>query len=436
MLSNAQNQVYHSNMLAIIEGESDKENVFGVADKVASSDTGGEVQETELGVPAAGESELAVGREDDVFDEPGMHQGSLLLVCCWQICKNQWAVSLGRSALQVGKLAASSGCNLLVCWWSAGGSVGLMVVSCHSSSELARSHVCSAGQVKVVTWLRGTKERNVLWTLPVQQCEVYAFCGAFGTCNENTLPFCNCPNGFNPTSSNDWNSMSYSGGCMRRIELVCGNNEKKDTFLEYPNMRLPKHPRSVAVGSAEECESNCLSNCSCTAYAYDSDGCSIWIGDLFNMQELLENDDRGRTLYLRVTVSKYSSGKNKKGIIGVVLGSVSVVLLETNVSPPEVTELTGPDVMEEKCGFAAICFVAFLPDILDSKDKGRNKYLEMLLSIAEKFKRSLYNYVWAAAGKQPDLENHLGVDGYGFVEFNSHAAAERVLQTYNRTHMF
>ncbi|KAL7249923.1 hypothetical protein ACSBR1_011998 [Camellia fascicularis] len=183
------------------------------------------------------------------------------------------------------------------------------------------------GQVKVVTWLRGTKERNVLWTLPVQQCEVYAFCGAFGTCNENTLPFCNCPNGFNPTSSNDWNSMSYSGGCMRRTKLVCGNNEKKDMFLEYPNMRLPKHPRSVAVGSAEECESTCLSNCSCTAYAYDSDGCSIWIGDLFNMQELLENDDRGRTLYLRVAVSKYSSGKNRKWIIGVVLGSVSVVLV-------------------------------------------------------------------------------------------------------------
>ncbi|CAL5336218.1 unnamed protein product [Camellia sinensis] len=183
------------------------------------------------------------------------------------------------------------------------------------------------GQVKVVTWLRGTKERNVLWTLPVQQCEVYAFCGAFGTCNEHTLPFCNCPNGFNPTSSNDWNSMSYSGGCMRRTELVCGNNEKKDTFLEYPNMRLPKHPRSVAVGSAEECEFTCLSNCSCTAYAYDSDGCSIWIGDLFNMQELLENDDRGRTLYLRVAVSMYPSGKNKKGIIGVVLGSVSVVLV-------------------------------------------------------------------------------------------------------------
>ena len=49
--------------------------------------------------------------------------------------------------------------------------------------------------------------------------------------------------------------------------------------------------------------------------------------------------------------------------------------------------------MEEKCGSAAICFVAFLPDILDSKAEGRNKYLEMLLSVAEKFKRSPYRQV-------------------------------------------
>jgi protein disulfide-isomerase A6 len=52
------------------------------------------------------------------------------------------------------------------------------------------------------------------------------------------------------------------------------------------------------------------------------------------------------------------------------------------------------EVMEEKCGSAAICFVAFLPDILDSKAEGRNKYLELLLSVAEKFKRSPYRHVF------------------------------------------
>ncbi|KAM3395281.1 protein disulfide isomerase-like 2-3 [Capsicum galapagoense] len=88
--------------------------------------------------------------------------------------------------------------------------------------------------------------------------------------------------------------------------------------------------------------------------------------------------------------------------------------LETNVAPPEVIELTSADVMEEKCNSAAICFVSFLPDILDSKAEGRNKYLEMLLAVAEKFKRNPYSFVWVGAGKQPDLEKHVGVGGYGY----------------------
>ncbi|CAN1220031.1 Protein disulfide isomerase-like 2-3 [Linum perenne] len=94
--------------------------------------------------------------------------------------------------------------------------------------------------------------------------------------------------------------------------------------------------------------------------------------------------------------------------------SFALEQLETNVAPPEVTELTGPDVMEEKCGSAAICFVSFLPDILDSKAEGRKKYLDQLLSIAEKFRRSPYSYVWVAAGKQPNLETAVGVGGYGY----------------------
>ncbi|KAL3615289.1 Protein disulfide-isomerase 2-3 [Castilleja foliolosa] len=94
--------------------------------------------------------------------------------------------------------------------------------------------------------------------------------------------------------------------------------------------------------------------------------------------------------------------------------SFALEQLEANAAPLEVTELTSPDVVEEKCGSAAICFVAFLPDILDSKAEGRNKYLELLLSVAEKFKKSPYSYLWAAAGKQPDLEKHVGVGGYGY----------------------
>ncbi|CAH1421705.1 unnamed protein product [Lactuca virosa] len=87
--------------------------------------------------------------------------------------------------------------------------------------------------------------------------------------------------------------------------------------------------------------------------------------------------------------------------------SFSLVQLETNVAHPEVNELTSSDVMEEKCGSAAICFVSFLPDILDSKAEGSNMYIEMLLSVAEKFKRSPYRKPFRLLpfGVQPKLTN-------------------------------
>ncbi|KAL7249936.1 hypothetical protein ACSBR1_012010 [Camellia fascicularis] len=183
------------------------------------------------------------------------------------------------------------------------------IYSIYDPSIVSRFIIEILGQVKQLAWLDANKRWNSYWAQPRPQYKVYAFCGAFGTCNENILPFRNYPNGFNPLSSNEWNLMSYSGGCVKRTKLVCGNNHERDMFWEYPNTRLPKHPQSLVAKTVVECETTFLNNYSCTAYAYDSNGCSIWIEDLLNMQKLLENDDRRRTLYIRVAASKYSSGK-------------------------------------------------------------------------------------------------------------------------------
>ncbi|CAL5394379.1 unnamed protein product [Camellia sinensis] len=185
-----------------------------------------------------------------------------------------------------------------------------------------------SGQLKQLTCLEGSEEWNLFWAQPGQQCDVYALCGPFGTCNQNTLPFCNCLTGFNPKSGNDWYLGDYSGGCVRRTKLQCGNasaaNQEKDRFQEYSNMRLPEHPQSVASGSATEWESSCLKNCSCTAYAYDRNGRSIWTMHLVNLQQLLGNDSSGSCLYLRLAASEFSRDNNMGIIIGVV-GSVVVL---------------------------------------------------------------------------------------------------------------
>eukprot|EP00271_Cylindrocystis_brebissonii_P009387 TRINITY_DN241_c0_g1_i1.p1 TRINITY_DN241_c0_g1~~TRINITY_DN241_c0_g1_i1.p1 ORF type:complete len:455 (-),score=83.18 TRINITY_DN241_c0_g1_i1:550-1914(-) len=92
----------------------------------------------------------------------------------------------------------------------------------------------------------------------------------------------------------------------------------------------------------------------------------------------------------------------------------AIDLYSKNLPPPAVHELTGPDVFEEQCGNAPVCFVAFLPDILDTGADGRTKYLNLLMAAADKYKQHLYSYVWTAASVQPELEQALGVGGYGY----------------------
>ncbi|KAI3457272.1 hypothetical protein Pfo_013935 [Paulownia fortunei] len=206
--------------------------------------------------------------------------------------------------------------------------------SLYNPSVISRFIMDVSGQIKQLSWLDNT-DWNLFWSQPRQQCEVYAYCGAFGTCNQNSLPFCNCLPGFVHKSENDWNLKDYSGGCVREMNLLCENNgttsnDRRDKFFMSPYMSLPEHSQSLTVGSAVECESACLNNCSCTAYAYDGNGCSLWNGELLNLQQLTEGDGNGRTIYIRLSASSsmFSGAKNNKGvIIGAILGSVAVVVV-------------------------------------------------------------------------------------------------------------
>ncbi|CAJ1956428.1 unnamed protein product [Sphenostylis stenocarpa] len=197
--------------------------------------------------------------------------------------------------------------------------------SMYNSSIISRFVMDVSGQVKQLSWLENAQQWNLFWSQPRQQCEVYAFCGAFGICTENSMPYCTCLTGFGPKSVSDWNLEDHSGGCERRTKLQCENsdppNGDKDGFLAIPNMALPQHAQSAGSGNAGECESTCLNNCSCTAYAYDTQGCLIWIDNLVNLQQLSLDDTGGKTLYLKLAASEFQDDKSSKGtIIGVVVG--------------------------------------------------------------------------------------------------------------------
>ncbi|CAL9079075.1 unnamed protein product [Musa textilis] len=187
-----------------------------------------------------------------------------------------------------------------------------------------------SGQIKQSSWVATQQSWQQFWFQPIQQCQVYALCGAFGRCNDIVTPFCNCVKGFSPKSQSDWNLGDQSGGCVRDTPLACQSsspNSEKDKFLKMTNMRLPVNSHNLSgVGSEEACEVGCLSNCSCTAYSYNSSGCSVWYGDLMHLQEQYSEPDAG-ILYVRLAASELPSSSSSKGTITWIAVGVTVAVL-------------------------------------------------------------------------------------------------------------
>nr|GMC51695.1 calcineurin B-like protein 3 [Ipomoea batatas] len=170
-------------------------------------------------------------------------------------------------------------------------------------SVISRGLLDVNGQWKCQTWLEATKEWADIIVAPPQQCDVYAYCGPFSICNQNSSPLCACLYGF---SEKHRGLDQLFQGCVRKTRLRC--EEMEERFKMYTNMRLPGHPQNSTAESEAECESICQKNCSCTAYAYSNSSgyCSIWVGELFNLKQLGKDDDsNGSTIYVRLAPSEF-----------------------------------------------------------------------------------------------------------------------------------
>ncbi|OIT02124.1 g-type lectin s-receptor-like serinethreonine-protein kinase [Nicotiana attenuata] len=179
-------------------------------------------------------------------------------------------------------------------------------------SVMSRFIIDVTGKIKQLTWLNSTKRWNMFFAQPAQSCDVYGYCGAYGACNDSSsIPLCDCLPGFTPRSKKDWDLNSFSGGCERKTSLNCGNVNasilEEDKYWNHSHMRLPIDNNILTIDSAIECEYTCLNNCSCTAYAFDDNKCLTWDGDLFNLQQLSENDASGITIYVKLAASEFSA---------------------------------------------------------------------------------------------------------------------------------
>ncbi|KAI3850198.1 hypothetical protein MKX03_012092 [Papaver bracteatum] len=205
--------------------------------------------------------------------------------------------------------------------------VGTVYLTLHYTEVrtiLQKYTVTSDGNFVETHWNETKKQWVKFWSAQDTECDMYGKCGPFGSCNILDSPICSCLRGFVPKSTDEWSNGNWTGGCVRRTELQChrsknetrgarnasstiaGGVEEADGFLTLERMKVPDYVERLEAGSAEECGRRCLQNCSCLAYASESNiGCMWWSRDLIDVQKF-SNFTRspGVNLYIKVAHSE------------------------------------------------------------------------------------------------------------------------------------
>ncbi|KAF3944776.1 hypothetical protein CMV_028793 [Castanea mollissima] len=170
-------------------------------------------------------------------------------------------------------------------------------------SLLSRLVVNGSGSIQRFVSEISDQEWDILGTVPLDRCDNYGRCGAFGKCQvQNGTEFeCTCLPGFEPTSPSEWSARNATSGCVKKHgrASICKSGEE---FVKVENVKLPdsSFARIDEKLSLKECEQKCLENCSCTAYGgvdvKEEVGCMRWHGELMDTRVL----DGGQNLYVRV----------------------------------------------------------------------------------------------------------------------------------------
>ena len=163
----------------------------------------------------------------------------------------------------------------------------------------------SEGKLVYTAWIN----RHQVGKRVIQEsnCDIYGFCGPYGSCDSNNSPICSCLRGFEPRNLDEWNKQNWTSGCVRRAALQCerGKNGskagKEDGFLKLQMSKLPDFAQQSSVSDGT-CRTECLNNCSCTAYAHDVGiGCMSWSGKLI---DIVRFSSGGVDLYIRQAYSE------------------------------------------------------------------------------------------------------------------------------------
>ncbi|TYG71848.1 hypothetical protein ES288_D05G432100v1 [Gossypium darwinii] len=206
--------------------------------------------------------------------------------------------------------------------------------SLYNSSVITRFIIDVTGHMRELLWFEESQQWMSIWSEPRQFCEVLNSCGPFSSCSEDTTS-CRCLRGFYPSGK----QQGQDGGCMRRVALTCGNGDNRDMFFRMNHVRYPVSSTQqinssynfpsgpqVSNSDAKACGEACLSNCTCSAYAYNTSGlCLRWYGDILGLEQLPEKDPNGRTIFIKLAASEFDNGRGANWYLWII--AIPIVLL-------------------------------------------------------------------------------------------------------------
>ncbi|KAL6896705.1 hypothetical protein ACP4OV_007277 [Aristida adscensionis] len=200
-----------------------------------------------------------------------------------------------------------------------------------AAGEVVSRFVLNQSALQRYVWPPGGRGWSLYWSLPRDQCDSYARCGAYGVCDTaGGAAACGCVDGFAPASPRDWALRDSAAGCARRTPLGCAG----DGFLPVRGVKLPDATNATADAAigVGQCRERCLADCSCLAYAASSikggeSGCIIWSSPLMDIRRFAYG---GEDLYIRLAASDLPSngdGTSTKNTVVAIVLSVAGVLL-------------------------------------------------------------------------------------------------------------
>ncbi|VAH37186.1 unnamed protein product [Triticum turgidum subsp. durum] len=209
------------------------------------------------------------------------------------------------------------------------------VFNATAGAPFSRLVLSESGVIQRLVWDADSRVWNVFARAPMDVCDDYAKCGAFGLCNVNTAStlFCGCVVGFVPVSPAQWSMREASAGCRRNAPLECrGRGATTDGFAVVSGVKLPDTDNATVDAGAtlEECRARCLANCSCVAFAAadirgggGGSGCVIWVGDIVDVRYV----DKGQELYVRLAKSELAANKKRGSLLKILLPVAACLLV-------------------------------------------------------------------------------------------------------------